>query len=104
MYFHEKINRLFTGRDKEHPEEWDLAPQTGMPKTTGVLTATDYRWLTITDHMNQWYNRSWREQFRERPLVTKVHTWGFCKEVGPEPVQDIARAAIRKAFIWDTHC
>ena len=50
--------------------------------------------------MNQWYNRSWREQYRERTLVTKVHSWGYAKTVGPEPVQDIVRTAIRKAMIW----
>ena len=32
--------------------------------------------------------------------MTIVHTWGFCKGIGPEPVQDIIRTVVQKAFTW----
>ena len=101
MSVHESFTRLYTGRDKEHPEQRNITRQTGKPKLTGTLTVTEFRWLSITDHLNQWYNRSWRDQFWERPQITKVHTWGFTKGVGPEPVQDIIiRTAVQKAHVW----
>ena len=40
------FNNLFAGIEKAHPKEWGVTAQTGLPKITGILTATDFRWLT----------------------------------------------------------
>ena len=59
-----QINRLYKGKDQDHPEQWNTTPYTGLPKTREAETAEEYRWIANTDVFNQWYNRTWREQFR----------------------------------------
>ena len=85
------------------PQQWNTTPYTGLPKTREAETPGGYRWIAITDVVKQWYNRTWRPFFREGSRVVKnVQTWGFCKGNGSEPVTNIIKSTVRKAFIWGT--
>ena len=75
---------MYTGRKKEHPECWEENVLTGLPKKEDTEEVLDFRWITISNRINQWYNRTWRDLFREKQEGEEMHTWGFTKGLGPD--------------------
>ena len=86
-HMHEQFNDLYQGRKQEHPKHWNVTPYTGLPKEKDAETP------------NQWYSRTWREDFRRgRNNVTNVPAYGFMKGSGIDPIINTIKTTVRKAF------
>ena len=68
---HKHFNNLYKGRETKHPKQWNVTPYTGIPKTKRAEAPDEYRWIANIDLVNQWYNRTWREHYRQAPNNVK---------------------------------
>ena len=93
------FSKHYEGKLEEHPPLWNCTPYTGMAKSKEAETTDEYRWLAVVDVFNQWYNRTWRRNYRDAIKNSPLHTRGFTKGAGIESMINILKTATNKAFI-----
>ena len=96
----EDFDEMFDPDNEENIPQWKCTDYVGMRKNPEATNLKDYRWLAKLDQFRQWYKRTWRRWYEERPK-TEVRTYGLEKDKSCDDIVTIIKDIITKAAIWD---
>ena len=99
IHINDTFMHMYTRDEGGEVASWRVTDFTAIPKEDKVEELADYRWIAKQAHFRQWYNRTWRDRYRQQRF-SAVRTFGFSKGFRTGDVTGMVRAALQKASAW----